>query len=203
MCYNIFKREEINMQQSKNLDFIAYEYLSVNVPSEKEPLYMDCYENFGWKVISTKTSGLVDKEDYYLNNANINGKKLVNLKFKRNRGISNKAQVMSLQNKCDNALNKINVLENEPHKKGAIYATINAIIGSIFMAISVFAVTSVNPNYLLTGIFGAIGIIIWILSYVIYKQIKNTKLETNASIIEEQYNIIYNSCEQAKKLLNE
>ena len=157
------------MQNSETKDFVAYEYLSVNVPSEKEPLYMDCYENFGWIVVNTPVSGLVDKEDYYINNSNVNGQKLVNLKFKRDRKISNKAKIMVLQSKCEKSLKNLTVLENEPHKKGCVYATINAIIGTIFVAISVFAVTAEVPNYVLTVIAGAIGIIIWCLSYVIYK----------------------------------
>lgn len=190
------------MQHSETKDFVAYEYLSVNVPSEKEPLYMDCYENFGWKRVSTKTSGLVDKDDYYINNFNVNGKKLVNLKFKRDRAIQNKAKVILLEQKCISSLKKISTLESEPHKKGATYATINAVIGTIFMAISVFAVTNVNPNYIITVITGTIGIIIWALSYMIYKKIKIKQTEINTSIIEEQYTIIYDSCEQAKKLLN-
>lgn len=191
------------MQHSKTKDFIAYEYLSVNVPSAKEPLYMDCYENFGWLKINSQTSGLVDKEDYYLNNSNINGQKLVNLKLKRNRSILNKAKIITLQQKCETALKKINTLEKEPHQKGATYATINALIGTIFMAISVFAITNVSPNYIVTIIAGGLGLIIWALSYLIYKKIKLKQTDINTSLIEEQYNTIYNSCEQAKKLLNE
>lgn len=191
------------MQNSKNLDFVAYEYLSVNVPSEKEPLYIDCYENFGWRAVNTQTSGLVDKEDYYINNSNVNGQKLVNIKFKRDRKIPNKAKIMSLQSKCEKALKNLTSLEKEPHRKGAIYASINAIVGTIFMAISVFAVSASTPNYILTAITGVIGLVIWCLSYVIYKKIKTKQEETNTSLIEEQYNIIYDSCEQAKKFLNE
>lgn len=190
------------MQNSKNLDFVAYEYLNINVPSEKEPLYMDCYENFGWILVNTKSSGLVDKDDYYINNSYINGNKLVNLKFKRDREILNKAKIISLQNKCEASLKKLSTLEKEPHKKGSIYASLNATIGTIFMAISVFAVSATNPNYILTVIAGVIGIIIWCLSYTIYKKIKLKQEKINASIIEEEYNTIYDSCEQAKKLLN-
>lgn len=190
------------MKNSKNLDFVAYEYLNVNVPSEKEPLYMDCYENFGWIPVNTKSSSLIDKEDYYINNSNVNNNKLVNLKFKRDRKIPNKAKIISLQNKCETSLKKISTLEKEPHKKGAIYASLNAFVGTIFMAISVFAVSHTNPNYILTFIAGFIGIAIWCLSYVIYKKIKTKQEKINTSMIEEEYNIIYDSCEQSKKLLN-
>ena len=35
------------MKNKEVKDFVAYEYISVNVNSLKEPLYIDCYENFG------------------------------------------------------------------------------------------------------------------------------------------------------------
>lgn len=40
------------MTNSETKDFVAYEYLSLNVKSEREPLYIDCYENFGWILIN-------------------------------------------------------------------------------------------------------------------------------------------------------
>ena len=46
------------MKNSETKDFVAYEYLSLDVDSDKEPLYIDCYENFGWFL--TNNSALVD-----------------------------------------------------------------------------------------------------------------------------------------------
>ena len=36
------------MKNSETKDFVAYEYLNISVKSDKEPLYTDCYEAFGW-----------------------------------------------------------------------------------------------------------------------------------------------------------
>lgn len=82
----------------ENKEHIQYEYLSINVKSKIEPMVMDTYENFGWKVISS--NALTDKEDYYINDTGTNGEKLVNIKFKRNRKIKNKDKLNSLQRKC-------------------------------------------------------------------------------------------------------
>lgn len=192
------------MKNTETKDFIAYEYLSINIPSDKEPLYLDIYENFGWILINNlSSSGLVDKEDYYINNSNVNGKKLINLKFKRDRKIPNKAKIINLQAKCEKSLKELNYLEKEPYKKGAFYTTINALLGTIFVAISTFLVTSNTPNYILMAITGIIGITIWCLSYFIYNKIKNKYEKINVSLIENTYNNIYNACEQSKKLLNE
>lgn len=191
------------MKNSETKDFVAYEYFSINVTSEKEELYIDCYENFGWTLTSSfNNNGLIDKEDYYINNSNVNAKKLVNLKFKRDRKIPNKAKIISLQKKCENGLKELNRLEKEPNSKGSIYAVILAVIGTIFLAISVFSITAINPNYIFGTIFGIIGLIGWILAYPVYKNIKIKQEQINTSLIEEQYNIIYDSCEQAQKLLN-
>lgn len=35
------------MEQMKN--FTAYEYKEITVRNDKAPLYLDCYESFGWK----------------------------------------------------------------------------------------------------------------------------------------------------------
>lgn len=51
------------IKNSETKDFIAYEYLSINVRSDKEPLYIDCYENIGWMIINN-VSSLVEEGDY-------------------------------------------------------------------------------------------------------------------------------------------
>ena len=190
------------MKNIETKDFVAYEYLSINVISKKEDLYIDCYENFGWKLTNTINSGLVDREDYYINNSNINDNKLVNLKFKRDRKIPNKAKVIALQNKCENALKELNRLEKEPNSKGTIYACLVAVVGTILLAISVFLITSINPTYILGMFIGIIGLVGWLLAYPMYKKTKIKQEQINTPLIEEQYTIIYDSCEQAQKLLN-
>jgi uncharacterized membrane protein YeaQ/YmgE (transglycosylase-associated protein family) len=188
------------MNNNEKKDFIAYEYLSLNVENEKEPLYVDCYENFGWQpIIST---ALVDKEDYYINHSNTNEKKLINIKFKRDRRIKNKNELLSLQIKMENALNEINRLEHEPNKSGMIYSMITGVIGTVFLGFSTFAITATNPLIVPCIIFGVIGIVGWILPYFVYNKVRNKKKNENISPIEEQYNIVYDSCEQAKKLVD-
>lgn len=188
------------MRNSETKDFVAYEYLSLNVKSEKEPLYIDCYENFGWILINN--TPLVDKEDYYINNSNVNNNKLVNLKFKRDRKIKNKIKLQSLQRKLEVALKELEKLEREPVIEGATYSMIVGVIGTIFMALSVFAITANNP-FIIAGILcGIVGIVGWVIPYFIFLKIKGNKTKENTVLIEEQYNTIYDSCEQAKKLID-
>lgn len=188
------------MKNSETKDFIAYEYLSINVKSEHEPLYIDCYENFGWILINN--TALVDSDDYYLNNTYINANKLVNIKFKRDRRIKNKVQLLSLQRKLEIALKEIERLEKEPNTLGMIWSMVIGVIGTIFLALSVFSITATSPLYIPFVLCGIIGLIGWVLPYFVYRKIKITKEEENVSLIEEQYNTIYDSCEQAKKLID-
>lgn len=188
------------MKNSETKDFIAYEYLSINVRSDKEPLYIDCYENFGWILINN--SALVDNEDYYINNSNISPNKLVNLKFKRDRRIKNKIKLLSLQRKLETSLKDLEKLEKEPVIVGATYSMIVGVIGTIFMALSVFSITASTPLYIPSILCGIVGIIGWVLPYFIFLKVKGNKQEENTSLIEEQYNTIYDSCEQARKLID-
>ncbi|MBQ9072405.1 MAG: hypothetical protein IJY25_04540 [Bacilli bacterium] len=188
------------MKNSETKDFVAYEYLSINVKSEKEPLYIDCYENFGWILINN--SALVDNEDYYINNSNTNDNKLINLKFKRDRRIKNKVKLLSLQRKLETSLKELEKLEREPVIVGATYAMIIGVIGTIFMALSVFSITASNPLYIPGILFGIVGILGWVIPYFIFLKIKGNKEQENTALIEEQYNTIYDSCEQARKLID-
>lgn len=191
------------MKNTETKDFVAYEYLTIQVPNEKEALYIDCYENFGWQLTkSTSYNGLIDREDYYINHSNVEVNRKIQLKFKRDRKIPNKAKVVSLQKRCENGLKELSRLEKEPAHKASIYAVIIALIGTILLAISVFLITATDPINLLGMIPGMFGLGIWFVTYPIYKKVKLKQEEINISFIEEKYSIIYDACEQAQKSLN-
>lgn len=182
---------------------IQYEYLSINVKSKNEPMIMDIYENFGWKVI---TSGaLTDKEDYYINNTGTNGEKLVNIKFKRDRKINNKDKLNVLQKKCEETLKKIDKLEEEPHLKGTMYSLMVGLLGCVFLAISVFVITgeATVKDYVISTPIGIVGIVCWILAYFKYVKTKKKIEEQNDSLIKQLHEEMYNSCDEAQKLIEE
>lgn len=188
------------MKNSETKDFVAYEYLSLEVDSEKEPLYIDCYENLGWMLINHQA--LLDKEDYFINHLNSSHYRQINLKFKRDRRIKNKGQLLTLQRKLEASLKEIDRLEKEPNSKGVIVAMVIGMIGTFFLTISVFAITATNPLYFLGTLSGIIGILGWILPFFAYQNKKSSTEKTNVILIDEQYNNIYDTCEQAKKLMD-
>lgn len=187
----------------ENKDRIQYEYLSINVKSKIEPMVIDTYENFGWETISS--SALTDKEDYYINNFGINGERLVNVKFKRDRKIKNKEKLNTLQRKCEETFKNIEKLDKEPHYKGTMYSLIIAMIGCIFLAVSVFIIIANEEliNYIISTPIGIVGLIFWVLAFFKYNQAKNKIKEKNQPLIEEKYEIIYNACDEAQKLIGE
>lgn len=177
-------------------EYIAYEYLSINVKDDLEPMYIDCYENFGWIPINNN-----GKKDYYINsNPRQN---LVNIKFKRNRKIKNKEKLDSLQKKCEEAFKVASKLEKEPNSKGTMYSLIVSFIATVFLTISTFAVTGEKVIWFPAILCGAIGIVGWIIPYFVYKKVKEKRESENKTKIEEQYNIIYSACEQARSILIE
>lgn len=189
------------MKNSETKEFVAYEYLNINVKSEKEPLYADCYEAFGWAVVNNTTT--LEEGDYYINNSNVNSSKLVNLKLKRDRKIPNKGELQNLQRKLENSLKELEKLEREPETKGIMKALTIGLLGTIFLAISVFAITAKDLyiiNYITCAITGIIGLIGWALGFISYKNTKNKVTESNTILIEEAYNTIYDCCEKASKL---
>lgn len=191
------------MKNSETKEFIAYEYLNIDIESNKEPLYIDCYEAFGWKLVNNTTQ--LEEGDYYVNNINnVTGNKIVTLKLKRDRKIPNKGELQSLQRKMENTLKEISKLENEPNTKSIMKALTIGLIGTIFLAISVFAITAKNLsiiNYITCGITGIIGIAGWVLGFISYKTTKTKIEQANTSLIEEQYNTVYDCCEKANKLI--
>lgn len=189
------------MKNSETKEFIAYEYLNINVKSEKEPLYTDCYEAFGWNLITN--TALVEEGDYYINNIHANNTRQVNLKFKRDRKIPNKGELQNLQRKMELSLKELDKLESEPTTKGIMKSLTIGLLGTIFLAISVFAITAKNLeviNYVICTISGIIGLIGWALGFISYNKTKTKIEQQNTTLIEEQYNTIYDCCEKANKL---
>lgn len=186
------------MKNQESKDFIAYEYLSLEVKNEKELLYLDCYENFGWKCI--RSNILVDQEDYYINQTK-NLKKSVFIKMKRDRRIPNKADLITLQRKMEFAFKQMERFERDPQIKGMITSLSIGMVGTIFMALSTFAITASSPFYIACVIFGSLGLLGWIFPYFVYQNVKIKKEKEIVPLIEEQYQVIFDCCEQAKQLL--
>lgn len=167
-------------------NFIGYEYHDVTVKRSMASMYADGYENFGWELDGTAEP--VGKLD------------CVTMKFKRDRKLRNKVELTRLQRNFDACVSEILSLETQKYIKASVIAYIIGIIGTAFMAGSVFAVTADRIiSCVLLAIPAFIG---WTLPYFCYKTILKKKSDEVSPLIDQKYDEIYLVCEKANALLD-
>lgn len=187
------------MKNSVTKDFIAYDYLKLEVLTDLEQLYVDCYQSFGWEL--TKVLEKTKDQDYYINGGILIENPLVTLKFKRNRKIKNKAELLKLQKNMEDSFKKIDKLKKEPELVSTMYSLILGIIGMLFIIFSILSLTSKSPFYILGVINGIVGAIGFISAFFMYNKKRKQIQEKNEILIEEEYNNIYEHCEKAYNLI--
>lgn len=175
-------------------DYVAYEYTSINVKEELKTMYLDYYKYFGWIYVNENK-----KTDYYIN-SNPN-QDIVNLKFKRNRNIKNKAKLQELQDKCIKAFLKVNKLEKEPHEKATMYSLIIGFIAIVCILLAILCITETKILWIPLVICGIVGLACVIAPYFVYKKVYTKKELENRSKIENEQEIIDDTCKEAIKIL--
>lgn len=168
--------------------FIGYEYKDVIVKKNYVSLYEDGYENFGWKLESTVGTP---------NNINC-----VTMKFKRDRKLKNKHEVAKMQRKFDDLVTEIDRLETHKVLKASAIAYVIGVIGSGFMALSVFSTTMWHNNVAMI-IFAIIAVLGWVFPYLIYRRIKEAKTIELSPIIDDKYDEIYALTKTANEMIHQ
>jgi hypothetical protein len=168
--------------------FVGYEYKDVTVKRGIANIYADSYQNFGWKLEGSSTP--------------IQSVGSVTLKFKRDRKIRNKAELSRLQRQFDACANEIEQLEFPKTVKASAIAYAIGLIGTAFMAGSVFSIITENPNVLLSVILAIPAFAGWIIPYWCYRSISAKKTNAVAPLIDRKYDEIYDVCEKASGLVN-
>ena len=167
--------------------FVGYEYKELSAESDKASMLLDGYLNFGWTA------------DENLQPSRSLGK--VTVKLKRDRKILNKAELTRLQRHFEACINEIDEMEASKTQSATIWALVIGIIGTAFMAGSVFAVTATPPRILLCIILAVPGFIGWALPYFVYRKRVQQRAEKMLPLIEQKYDEIYEICEKGSKLL--
>ena len=167
-------------------DYIGYDYITVVADSEKLSLYLDAYECFGWipddSAPAREFAGAVT------------------LKLKRDRKILNKTELTRLQQHFEACMDEIAILEQSKTRFATICAISTGVIGTAFMAGSVFAITNEPPLVVLCIILGLPGIIGWALPYYLFKHFSKKREATVAPLIEQKYDEIHEICEKGHAL---
>lgn len=166
-------------------NFVGYEYKDVTVVRHMESLWTDSYVAFGWLLEGRASDKL--------------GINYVNLKFKRECIIRNKVELTRLQRQFEVYAKKIDSLEKSKNIGASAFAYGTGILGTAFMALSVFSY--IGGKFPLSIVFAIPGFLGWILPYFGYVKIRDRKAEKVNPIIDEQYDMIYNICTKASRLL--
>ncbi len=174
------------MEQLNN-GFVAYEYKEINTDQTKASLYLDCYRNFGWKQDGNQSENTE--------------KNAVVLHLKRNRKIMNKAELTRLQRNFEDCMKQIDALERSKTGTAMAVALAVGLLGTVFMALSTFAVTASPAHVIACVLFAIPGIIGWALPYFLYRKLVTRKRNVIEPLIEQKYDEIYEICEKGSKLL--
>ncbi|HFL2538642.1 TPA: hypothetical protein ACG3G9_003786, partial [Clostridioides difficile] len=138
---------------------------------------------FGWKLENVLSQGIG----------------VVNMKFKRDRKIRNKAELSRLQRQFDACIAEIERLERAKVMAASVTAYIIGIVGTAFIAGAVFAQNS--NNILLSVILAVPGFMGWIIPYFMYKVIQRKKTNKVTPLIDLKYDEIYEVSEKGSRLL--
>ena len=168
-------------------DYIGYEYREITVDRNSEALYLDSYENFGWQFDGRALSlfGIT--------------KGMVQLKFKRNRKLLNKMELTRLQRQFDSCTSEIKRLEQSKLSQAYIVSFTIGVIGTAFMASSVFAY--LGGMVLLCIVLAIPAFIGWIIPYFAYNSTYRKKVSEVTPIIDSKYDEIYEVCKKANSLI--
>lgn len=166
-------------------NFVAFEYRNLLIEKNMESIFIDSFPCFGWKFESSKI---------LFTNSN-----KVEMKFKRDRKIRNKAELTRLQRQFEASVEEIRVLEKSKTLKASICAFAIGVFGTICMAGATFSYLA-STIWLMTvlAVFGFLG---WIIPYFCYRKLLERKSKHVIPLIEMKYDEVYEICEKASRLL--
>ena len=168
---------------------ISYDYKTVRVKRDMEVMLTDAYQNLGWEVTNTSMAeGSLTS---------------VNVSFKRDRKIENKAELLKLQSKIDNSLSIIEKLQSKKKNAGVPEGITVGTIGVLaFGGGMSMTLTLSGIGFLIGGIaLGLVGIGIGLLGWLTHNKIQKKKLAKIEPVMENELDKLSDLCEQANKLL--
>jgi len=169
-------------------EYVGYDYKTVTVDGDKVSMYLDAYENFGWLPEHPTPARQLGA--------------MVALKLKRDRKIINKAELTRLQQHFEACMEEIASLENSKTQTATIYSIAVGLVGTGFMAGSVFAVTNEPPMILLCIILAIPAFIGWALPYRLFQRLARKRAQEVIPLIEQKYDEVHEICEKGNALIH-
>ncbi len=189
------KRRQMDMDGTGRgqKSFVGYEYKEIVAEGSRLNFLLDGYESFGWEEDGRLAESATARSTAL--------QQRTALRMKRNRKITNKVELTRLERNFEACVDEIGKLEKAKTSLAAMYAIIVGVIGTAFMAGSVFAVTAQPPNYILCILLAVPGFLGWLFPHFLYKKIAGKQTEKITPLIEAKYDEIYEICEKGNKLL--
>lgn len=175
-------------------EYIAYDYKEICADGERMSFLLDSYECFGWEIHENRQAGQESTSVYP------HSSKMMIL-MKRNRKIMNKMELTRLQRNFEACVKEIDALEAAKISGATMLALMVGLLGTGFMAGSVFCVTAQPPLILPCILLAIPAFIGWALPVFIYKKRVEKQTEKINPLIEAKYDEIYEICEKGNKLL--
>ena len=168
-------------------NFTAWEYKEITAGSRNYSMLLDGYQSFGWR------------EDENLRSGRDGGQQVIRLK--RDRKILNRVELTRLQRHFEDCIRQIGEMEKAKTSLATAISIAVGVLGTAFMAGSVFAVTHVPPVIWLCVILAVPGFAGWILPWFLYRSVVNKKTLKMTPLIEDKYDEMYEICEKGSQLL--
>ena len=165
----------------------GFDYRKVKVKRSMVSLYTDAYKSFGWIRICSGDDS-----------ANPSSGTYVELAFRRERKIRNKAEMTRLQRNFDVCVDEICEMEQEKTDMADKAAYGVSLMGSVFMCCSALLTIAFELS---EGILLAIpGFFGWLIPSFLHKKLVKEKTEEVAPLIEQKYEEIHQVCKKANGL---
>ena len=189
----------MNEARMAHAGYISYEYRQITVPKEHVSLCMDSYPCFGWEPDPNHDSQLSSGRTVSTG-AGHNTAGTVQLFFRRDRNISNKAELTRLQRNFDSCVAELSALERAKTNQATIVALAVGLLGTVFMGGSTFAAVAQPPVIWLTILLAIPGFAGWIAPYFLYRTLVRKRTAEIEPLIEQKYDEINEICEKGSVL---
>ncbi len=166
--------------------YVGYEYQDLKIDKSSLHGYMDGYVNFGWEMLEQR--GMTGEPNKVL------------VSMRRDSRIINKIELTRLQSHFEDCMDQIVKLEKSINSAAVIASMTIALIGTAFMAGSVFAVVADQPNYLLMVLLAIPGFAGWIMPIFVHKKVLVKKRHEINPLIESKRVEVDQVCQKAHGL---
>lgn len=168
-------------------DFKSYDYKQVTAREQQLSFFIDCYKNLGW--FPDENTPVKSERGQCL------------IRLKRDRRIANKMELTRLERNFDACMAELEELERSKTSLPTALALGCGLLGTVFMAGSVFAVTAEPPIIWLCVLLAVPGFAGWILPYFLYQKAAAMRREKIAPFIDAKHDEIDEICRKGYSLL--